>query len=175
MHPKEISILDYTYDLPEDKIAVYPIAERQDAKLLIYKKGILQEDQYKNIINTISDVPSLLNFIAAYEANPNIIDANVATVDDVAEMLKKKVKEIDDSPQTVSIINESIDDMVNKLKKEEVPGVNAEDKQSAQDVINQAAAETNTSAADAHDIVTSAEKETQKEVDDDFDSNLNCE
>jgi hypothetical protein len=42
MHPKEISILDYTYDLPEDKIAVYPIAERQDAKLLIYKKGILR-------------------------------------------------------------------------------------------------------------------------------------
>ena len=55
MHPKEISILDYTYDLPEDKIADYPIAERQDAKLLIYKKGILQEDQYKNIANYLPE------------------------------------------------------------------------------------------------------------------------
>ena len=154
-----------------------PVSALEGVKPVEVKQGrVSLEDQYKNIINTISDVPSLLNFIAAYEANPNIIDANVATVDDVAEMLKKKVKEIDDSPQTVSIINESIDEMVNQLKKEEeVPGVNAEDKQSAQDVINQAAAETNTSAADAHDIVTSAEKETQKEVDDDFDSNLNCE
>ncbi len=61
MHPKEISILDYTYDLPEDKIAVYPIAKRQDAKLLIYKKGILEEDQYKNIANYLPE-NSLLIF-----------------------------------------------------------------------------------------------------------------
>ena len=49
MHPKDISILDYTYELPEEKIAIFPISERQDAKLLIYKAGNLQEDQYKNI------------------------------------------------------------------------------------------------------------------------------
>jgi len=61
MHPKDISILDYTYDLPEDKIAVYPIAERQNAKLLIYQKGILQEDQYKNITDYLPE-NSLLVF-----------------------------------------------------------------------------------------------------------------
>jgi len=55
MHPKDISILDYTYDLPEDKIGVYPIAERQNAKLLIYQKGILQEDQYKNITDYLPE------------------------------------------------------------------------------------------------------------------------
>lgn len=49
MHPKDISILDYTYELPEDRIAVFPMSERQDAKLLIYKAGIIEEDQYKNI------------------------------------------------------------------------------------------------------------------------------
>jgi S-adenosylmethionine:tRNA ribosyltransferase-isomerase len=51
MHPKDISILDYTYELPEEKIAIFPMSERQDAKLLIYKAGNLQEDQYKNIAN----------------------------------------------------------------------------------------------------------------------------
>ena len=61
MHPKEISILDYTYDLPEERIADFPIAERQDAKLLIYQKGILQEDQYKNIANYLPE-NSLLVF-----------------------------------------------------------------------------------------------------------------
>ena len=49
MHPKDISILDYTYELPEEKIAIFPMSERQDAKLLIYKEGIIEEDQYKNI------------------------------------------------------------------------------------------------------------------------------
>jgi S-adenosylmethionine:tRNA ribosyltransferase-isomerase len=49
MHPKDISILDYTYELPEEKIAVFPMSQRQDAKLLIYKAGMLEEDQYKNI------------------------------------------------------------------------------------------------------------------------------
>ena len=61
MHPKEISILDYTYDLPEERIADFPIAERQDAKLLIYQKGVLQEDQYKNIANYLPE-NSLLVF-----------------------------------------------------------------------------------------------------------------
>ena len=61
MHPKEISILDYTYDLPEERIADFPIAERQDAKLLIYQKGVLKEDQYKNIANYLPE-NSLLVF-----------------------------------------------------------------------------------------------------------------
>ena len=51
MHPKDISILDYTYELPEEKIAIFPMAERQDASLLIYKEGAINEDQYKNIAN----------------------------------------------------------------------------------------------------------------------------
>jgi S-adenosylmethionine:tRNA ribosyltransferase-isomerase len=35
MHPKNISILDYTYDLPADKIASYPLEERDASKLLV--------------------------------------------------------------------------------------------------------------------------------------------
>ncbi len=46
MHPKEISILDYTYELPNERIAKYPLAERDQSKLLIYKAGKIKEDIY---------------------------------------------------------------------------------------------------------------------------------
>lgn len=49
MRPKNISIQDYTYDLPEEKIARYPLAERDVSKILIYKDGKIFEDIYRNI------------------------------------------------------------------------------------------------------------------------------
>lgn len=47
--PRNISILDYTYDLPDDRIALYPLEERDASKLLVYKKGSIREDSYRNI------------------------------------------------------------------------------------------------------------------------------
>jgi S-adenosylmethionine:tRNA ribosyltransferase-isomerase len=47
--PKKISILDYTYDLPAERIALHPLAERDASKLLVYKNGNIQEAVYKNI------------------------------------------------------------------------------------------------------------------------------
>lgn len=35
MHPKDLSILDFTYDLPASKIASYPLEERDASKLLV--------------------------------------------------------------------------------------------------------------------------------------------
>lgn len=49
MHTKNIFIKDYTYDLPEEKIAHYPLAERDASKLLIYKERKITEDIYRNI------------------------------------------------------------------------------------------------------------------------------
>ncbi|MFN8253174.1 MAG: S-adenosylmethionine:tRNA ribosyltransferase-isomerase [Ferruginibacter sp.] len=49
MHPKEHSILDYTYSLPDEKIALHPAAERDSSKLLVYQNGEIQADTYKNI------------------------------------------------------------------------------------------------------------------------------
>ncbi|MDB5284464.1 MAG: S-adenosylmethionine:tRNA ribosyltransferase-isomerase [Bacteroidota bacterium] len=49
MHPKLLSIKDFSYDLPEDRIAKYPLAERDLSKLLIYKDGNISEDIYRNI------------------------------------------------------------------------------------------------------------------------------
>ncbi|HQZ74510.1 MAG TPA: S-adenosylmethionine:tRNA ribosyltransferase-isomerase [Chitinophagaceae bacterium] len=47
--PQNISIKDYTYALPEERIAKYPLAERDASKLLIYNDGALTEDIYRNI------------------------------------------------------------------------------------------------------------------------------
>ncbi|MBN8703835.1 MAG: S-adenosylmethionine:tRNA ribosyltransferase-isomerase [Bacteroidetes bacterium] len=49
MHPKDISIKDFWYDLPNDKIAAYPLEERHSSKLLIYKNETITESTYKNI------------------------------------------------------------------------------------------------------------------------------
>lgn len=49
MHPKNLSISDFDYDLSEEKIAIYPLAQRDQSKLLIYKKGTISEDIYRNL------------------------------------------------------------------------------------------------------------------------------
>jgi S-adenosylmethionine:tRNA ribosyltransferase-isomerase len=51
--PKKLSINDFTYSLPEEKIAKYPLAERDASRLLIYKNGSIAEDIYKNIADHI--------------------------------------------------------------------------------------------------------------------------
>ena len=61
MHPKDISISDFTYRLPEGKIAKYPFIPRDQSKLLIYREGKIKEDIYKNISGYIS-ADSLLIF-----------------------------------------------------------------------------------------------------------------
>jgi S-adenosylmethionine:tRNA ribosyltransferase-isomerase len=39
MHPKDLSILDFNYDLPASKIASYPLEQRDASKLLVYCAG----------------------------------------------------------------------------------------------------------------------------------------
>lgn len=46
---KQISIKDYHYDLPFERIAKYPLDERDLSKLLVYKNKTLTESQYIHI------------------------------------------------------------------------------------------------------------------------------
>ena len=39
MDTKHIKISDYNYDLPDERIAKFPIAQRDHSKLLVYKHG----------------------------------------------------------------------------------------------------------------------------------------
>jgi S-adenosylmethionine:tRNA ribosyltransferase-isomerase len=59
--PRTLSIKDFTYLLPEERIAKYPLAERDASKLLIYKEGNIAEDIYRNIPDHIP-ADSLLIF-----------------------------------------------------------------------------------------------------------------
>ncbi len=49
LHPKEIHIKDFQYSLPDERIARFPLAERDQSKLLVYKKGEIQEDIYHHL------------------------------------------------------------------------------------------------------------------------------
>lgn len=46
MHPSELFIKDFFYELPEERIAKFPLTQRDESKLLIYKDGKMTEDIY---------------------------------------------------------------------------------------------------------------------------------
>lgn len=60
-HPKELSILDYTYPLADDRIAAFPLPERDASKLLIYDNGQISTDAYRQLADHIP-ADSLLVF-----------------------------------------------------------------------------------------------------------------
>ena len=49
MITKQIHISDYSYELPDERIAKFPIAERDHSKLLIYNKGEVGEDVFYHL------------------------------------------------------------------------------------------------------------------------------
>jgi S-adenosylmethionine:tRNA ribosyltransferase-isomerase len=49
MHPKNLEIKDYTYKLPDDRIARFPLQERDQSKLLVFRDSAICEGIYKNI------------------------------------------------------------------------------------------------------------------------------
>ncbi len=49
MDPRQIQIKDFSYELPDERIAKFPLSERDASKLLIYKNKAITEDIYKNL------------------------------------------------------------------------------------------------------------------------------
>ncbi len=61
MHPKDLSIADFTYTLPDSFIARYPLPERDQSKLLLYRNAQISQDTYQNIADHLPS-DSLLVF-----------------------------------------------------------------------------------------------------------------
>jgi S-adenosylmethionine:tRNA ribosyltransferase-isomerase len=55
METKDIHISDYSYDLPDERIAKFPLAERDQSKLLIYNKGVVGEDVFRHLPNHLPE------------------------------------------------------------------------------------------------------------------------
>jgi S-adenosylmethionine:tRNA ribosyltransferase-isomerase len=49
MDVRALQMQDFTYDLPDNRIAKYPLPERDLSKLLIYKSGLIKSDIYRNL------------------------------------------------------------------------------------------------------------------------------
>ena len=48
-NPKDIHIRDFQYDLPDERIAKFPLPQRDHSKLLIYRHGQVDEDCFFNL------------------------------------------------------------------------------------------------------------------------------
>ena len=79
----EIRIEDYSYDLPDDRIAKYPLPERDSSKLLKYTEGTVNEYRFRDIASLIPEgslmifndtkvVPARLHFQRATGAHIEI-------------------------------------------------------------------------------------------------------
>lgn len=48
-HPSQLSILDFTYELPSERIARFPLEQRDQSKLLCYKDGKISQDIFQHL------------------------------------------------------------------------------------------------------------------------------
>ena len=58
--PRAISIADYDYPLPDDRIAKFPLAERDQSKLLVYRSGDIDESQFFHLPELLPEGALLL-------------------------------------------------------------------------------------------------------------------
>ena len=49
MDTKHLHIADFNYDLPDERIAKFPLAERDQSKLLVYNHGTVSEDVFTSL------------------------------------------------------------------------------------------------------------------------------
>jgi S-adenosylmethionine:tRNA ribosyltransferase-isomerase len=58
--PHNISIAEYDYPLPDERIAKFPLEQRDQSKLLVYKEGTISESRFSHIPELLPDYALLL-------------------------------------------------------------------------------------------------------------------
>jgi S-adenosylmethionine:tRNA ribosyltransferase-isomerase len=71
MHPKNLSISSFTYHLPDERVAKFPLAQRDESKLLVYKSGKIESAVYADVASHLPE-GSLLVF-----NNTKVIEARL--------------------------------------------------------------------------------------------------
>ena len=59
----EIKIDDFSYNLPEEKIAKYPLPSRDDSKILIFKDNVVSDDKFSDFFSGKIAVLILKSFV----------------------------------------------------------------------------------------------------------------
>jgi len=57
---KELNITDFTYHLPDERIAKFPLAERDQSKLLVSCNGVISTDIFSNLPNYFDETDMLV-------------------------------------------------------------------------------------------------------------------
>ncbi|HEY8402054.1 MAG TPA: S-adenosylmethionine:tRNA ribosyltransferase-isomerase, partial [Cytophagaceae bacterium] len=79
---KELEISHFDYHLPEEKIAVYPLAQRDQSRLLIYKEGKISEDIYAHIANYLpSNTHIIFNNTKVVQARLNFLISETKAIE----------------------------------------------------------------------------------------------
>lgn len=55
MNVQKIKISDYTYNLPNNRIAKFPLENRDDSNLLFYKNGLIEKKKFTNIVEELPE------------------------------------------------------------------------------------------------------------------------
>ncbi|MGB4971937.1 MAG: S-adenosylmethionine:tRNA ribosyltransferase-isomerase, partial [Cyclobacteriaceae bacterium] len=56
---KEIKSSDYSYQLPSDRIAIYPLEQRDHAKLMLYDQGKISHQHFYDLPGLLPDNATL--------------------------------------------------------------------------------------------------------------------
>ncbi len=69
--PEHLQLSEFDYALPEEKIARYPLAERDQSKLLVWRQGVIQDSHFPELANFLPS-PALLVF-----NNSRVVEARI--------------------------------------------------------------------------------------------------
>jgi S-adenosylmethionine:tRNA ribosyltransferase-isomerase len=60
LHPRDLQIADFVYNLPDERIAKFPLEQRDQSKLLYYKQSEISDHQFQDITELLPENSLLL-------------------------------------------------------------------------------------------------------------------
>lgn len=81
-HPRDIAIEEFTYELPEERIAKFPLTNRDESKLLVYRNQKIEESSYQHLAKFLPEKTLLvLNNTKVVEARLRFEKSNGSPIE----------------------------------------------------------------------------------------------